>query len=202
MIHDKLVVAFGDEPKECASEAAANSKEGRRSANCPVQTKQEEPLCVFIHPSLSCASAPEQSLTFTLRADGWLRWEVSSGGVGWEWGVLVRVAVCVRRTPACHMTHRRFADTDGDVLKVLTETSRCVVVVTSACRCRSSRRRHSDMVCAVVMTTCCGVVLCSKQKHITHDTRRGCVNQGNMQVETLNLYVALVLSNFFPTIFQ
>ena len=137
----------------------------------PSPDREGEPLCVFIHPSLSCASAPEQSLTITLRADGWLWWRVSSGGVEWEWWVLVHVAVCVRRTPACHMTHRRFADTDGDVLKVLSGTSRCVVVVTSACRCRSCRRRHSDAVCAVVMTTCCVMCCCFEHNSTSHMTQ-------------------------------
>ena len=34
MMHDKLLIAFGDESGECAMETAATSQEGRRRASC------------------------------------------------------------------------------------------------------------------------------------------------------------------------
>ena len=58
---------------------------------------------------------------------------------------------------------------------------------------------------AGVVLLCCGqdghrVVVLSRT---AYHTRRGCVNQGNMRVETLNLHVALVLrSVFLQNIFQ
>ena len=46
MIHDKQVIASGEERGGCASEAAAASEEGSRRANCPVLT--EGGLCASV----------------------------------------------------------------------------------------------------------------------------------------------------------
>ena len=86
-IHNKLMISFGDESGECASETAATSKEDSMRANCPILT--EEGLCgVFLSASLCCASAPER-LAIMLRGG----WSAS------PWARSERLRVCLQKRP-------------------------------------------------------------------------------------------------------
>ena len=74
----------------------------------------------------------------------------------------------------------RFVDTHGDVFeRFYGHITLCFVVLTSSCWCRHAQQHNS-----------------TSQQHIVHDPQHT-VNQGNMQVETLHLHVALVLRSYF-----